>query len=108
MHSVMLSFICTTDDSVMIHFLRKRCLSISTTHASRTWDRGAKKFESLKDFEVYGLHKKDPWDKRIRFINLISTIICSKQEIKVKTSPDWVIRVSTRSAPTFSIYLVGL
>jgi hypothetical protein len=47
----------------MIHFLRTRCLSIFTTRAIRTRDRGAKKFESLRDFEVYGIHKKESWDK---------------------------------------------
>jgi hypothetical protein len=50
------SFICLAGNSVMIHFPRKRYLSISTTCAIRTWDRGAKKFGSLKDFEVHCCH----------------------------------------------------
>jgi hypothetical protein len=108
MHSVMLSFICTTGDCMMIHFLRKRCLSVSTTRAIRRQNRGIEKFESLKYFEVRGVHKKEPWDKWIRFINPMGTIICPTQEIKVKTSPDWVIIVSIRSVPSFSGYLVGL
>jgi hypothetical protein len=36
---------------MMIHFSRKRCLSVLTTRAIRMWDRGAKKFISLKDFK---------------------------------------------------------
>jgi hypothetical protein len=86
------------DDSLT----EKKCLSVSTTRVIRTWDRGAKKFGSLKDFEVCGIHKKEPWDKWIRSIDLISTVICPKQEIKVETSPDRVIRVSIRLAPAFN------
>jgi hypothetical protein len=40
--------------------LEKRDLSVSTTRAIRTRDRGAKKFGSLKDFEVCGVLKKEP------------------------------------------------
>jgi hypothetical protein len=98
MHLEMLSFICVAGDNVMIHFLRKRCLSISTTHEIWMRDRGAKKFGSLKYFEVRDIHKKEPWAQWIRFINLIDTVICPKQKIKVETSPDRVIRVSVRSA----------
>jgi hypothetical protein len=104
----MLSFICTPSGSVMIHFSKKICLSVSTTRAIRTQDRGAKKFRTLKDFEVCGVRKKEPWDKRIRSINPIGTVICLKQEISVETLLDRVIRVSVRSAPAFSDYLVGL
>jgi hypothetical protein len=43
----------------MIHFPRKICLSISTTHAIWTQDRGAKKFKSLKDFEVHSVLEKE-------------------------------------------------
>jgi hypothetical protein len=57
-------------------------------------DRGAKKCESLKDFEVHGVNRKETWDKQIRSINPIGTVICLKQKVKVKTSPDRVIRVS--------------
>jgi hypothetical protein len=47
------------DDSL----LEKRdAFSVSTTHAIRTRDRGAKKFESLKDFEVC-----DVLEKELRF-----------------------------------------
>jgi hypothetical protein len=42
------------------------------------WDRGAEKFGSLKDFEACGVHKNKPWDKWIRSINLIGTVICPK------------------------------
>jgi hypothetical protein len=61
MHSAMLSFIYVAGDSMTIHFLRKRCLSVSTIRAILTRDRGAKKFGSLKDFEVCGVRKKEPW-----------------------------------------------
>jgi hypothetical protein len=98
----MLNFICAAGDSVMIHFLRKRCLSVSTTHTIQMQDRGDKKFESLKDFEVRSVHKKEPWAQRVRFINLISTVICPKQKVKVETSFDQVIRVSVRSEPAFN------
>jgi hypothetical protein len=84
----MLSFICALSDSVMIHFLRKICLSVSTTRAIRTRDQGAEKFGSLKDFEVCNVHKKEPWDKLIRSINPIGTVICLKHEMKVETSLD--------------------
>jgi hypothetical protein len=94
MHSAMLSFICVLGDRVTIHFPRKRCLSISTTHVIQTRDRGAEKFGSLKDFEVRGVHKKEPWDKWIRSINPIGTVICLKQEINVEISSNWVIRVN--------------
>jgi hypothetical protein len=61
MHSLALSFICATEDNMTIHFLRKkRCLFVSTTRAIRTWDQGAEKFESLKDFEVRGVLEKEP------------------------------------------------
>jgi hypothetical protein len=43
----------------MIYFSRERYLSVSTTHAIQTWDRGAKKFGSLKDFEVLGVLEKE-------------------------------------------------
>jgi hypothetical protein len=45
---------------MMIHFVRKRCISVSTTSAIRTWDRGAEKFRSLKDFEVRSIQEKEP------------------------------------------------
>jgi hypothetical protein len=62
------------------HFPRKRCLFVSTTRAICAQDRGAKKFESLKDFEVRDVHKNEPLAQRIRFINLTGTIICPKHE----------------------------
>jgi hypothetical protein len=65
---------------MMIHFSRKRCLSVSTTRAIQTRDQGDKKFRSLKDFEVRDVHKKEPWAQQIRFINPIGTVICSKHE----------------------------
>jgi hypothetical protein len=108
MRSVMLNFICATDNSMTIHIPRKRCISVLTIHAIRMRDRGAEKFGSLKDFEVYDIHKKEPWDKRIRSINSIGTVICLKQEINVETTPDRVIKVSVRSAPVFNGYLVGM
>jgi hypothetical protein len=60
MHSVVPSFIYAVDHSMTIHFPRKRSISVSPTHAIRTWDRGAKKFGSLKDFEVHSILKKEP------------------------------------------------
>jgi hypothetical protein len=48
------SFICASGDRVMIHFPRKRCISVSPTRAIRMRDCGAEKWESLKDFEVRG------------------------------------------------------
>jgi hypothetical protein len=56
----MLNFIYVASDSVMIHFLRKRCISVSTTRAIRTRDRGAEKFGSLKHFEVHDILEKEP------------------------------------------------
>jgi hypothetical protein len=53
------SFICASGDSVTIHFLEKRCLSISTTRALWTWDRGVKKLGGLKDFHVCDILKKE-------------------------------------------------
>jgi hypothetical protein len=53
------SFIGTTSDSVTIHFPRKMCLSVSTTRAIWTRNRGAKR-GSLKDFEVHSVLKKEP------------------------------------------------
>jgi hypothetical protein len=86
----------------MIHFPRKRCISVSTTRAIRTRDRGVEKFGSLKDFEVHGVYKKEHWAQRIRSINPIDTVICPKQRIKGETSPDQIIKVSIRSALAFS------
>jgi hypothetical protein len=80
MHSATLSFICTVGNHMTIHFPRKRCISVSITHTIRTRDRGAKKFGSLKDFEVRGVHKNEPWAQWIRFINLIGTVIYPKHE----------------------------
>jgi hypothetical protein len=53
------SFIWAADDSAMIHFPRKRCLSVLTTHMIRMRDRGAKKFRSSKDFDVRGVLEKE-------------------------------------------------
>jgi hypothetical protein len=75
------SFICATGDNMMILFLRKGCISVSTTRAIRMRRRGAKKFGNLNDFKVRDIHKKKLWDKWIRSINSIGTIICPKQEI---------------------------
>jgi hypothetical protein len=74
----MLRVICIADDSMMIHFPRKRCISISITRAIRMRDREDEKFGSLKYFEVCNIHKKEPWAQWIRFINLIGTIIYLK------------------------------
>jgi hypothetical protein len=43
--SVVLSFICEADDSVTIPFIKKRCLSISTIRAIRSWNQGIKSLE---------------------------------------------------------------
>jgi hypothetical protein len=59
MHASTLSFICTIGGSVTINFSRKRYLSVSTTSAIRTQDREAKKFRSLKDFEVRDVLEKE-------------------------------------------------
>jgi hypothetical protein len=56
-----LSFICMVNDNVMIRFPRKRCLSISTTHAIRPPDREDKKIKNLKYFEVHDFQEKEPW-----------------------------------------------
>jgi hypothetical protein len=53
------SFICVTDDCVTIHFPRKRYLSVLITHTIHVQDRGAKFFESLKDFEICGVLTKE-------------------------------------------------
>jgi hypothetical protein len=47
-------------DSVMIHFPRKRSLSVSTTCAIWPQNREAKKIGSLKYFEIYGVYEKEP------------------------------------------------
>jgi hypothetical protein len=49
------SFIFAVGNSVTIHFPRKGYLSLSTTHAIYTWDRGDENFGSLNDFEVRGI-----------------------------------------------------
>jgi hypothetical protein len=54
------SFICAVDDSMMICFRRKRCLSVSTTYAIRPQDRGDEKIGSLKYFEIRGIQEKEP------------------------------------------------
>jgi hypothetical protein len=59
--AVALSFIRVAGDSVMIHFPRKKYISISTTYAICAWDREAKKFGSLKYFEACGVDEKEPW-----------------------------------------------
>jgi hypothetical protein len=59
MSSVEPNIIGMTGSSMMIHFLRKRCLSISTSRVIRTWDKGSEKFRSLKDFEVCGVLEKE-------------------------------------------------
>jgi hypothetical protein len=59
MHSAVPGFICATGNSVIIFSPRRRCLSISTTHAIWTWDRGARKIIGLKDFEVHGNLEKE-------------------------------------------------
>jgi hypothetical protein len=64
MSTVAPSFIWATGDSVMIHFPKKRCLSVSTTHTIQTRDRGAEKFGSLKDFEVRDVLEKEPRPNR--------------------------------------------
>jgi hypothetical protein len=60
MCSTALNFICIVGDSVTIHFPRKRCLFVSTTRAIQTWNQEAKKFESLKYFEVHSIQEKEP------------------------------------------------
>jgi hypothetical protein len=64
MSTVAPSFIWAAGDSVTIYFSRKRCLSVSTTHTIQTRDRGAKKFGSLKDFEVRDVLEKEPRPNR--------------------------------------------
>jgi hypothetical protein len=48
----------------MICFPRKRCFSVSTTRTIHTWDRGAEKFRSSKDFEVCDVLEKEPGSNR--------------------------------------------
>jgi hypothetical protein len=74
----------------------------TTTRAIRTQDRGAKKFESLKDFDVCDVHKKEPWAQRKRSSNPIGKVICRKQKIKMEILHDRVIKVSIWLAPAFS------
>jgi hypothetical protein len=56
---VAFNFICVPGNSVMIHFPRKRCLSVSTTRAIRSRDREAKKVGSLKYFGVHSVQEKE-------------------------------------------------
>jgi hypothetical protein len=60
MFSAALSFIYAAGDSETICFLRKRCISVSTTRTIRTRDREAEKFESLKYFKVHSIQEKEP------------------------------------------------
>jgi hypothetical protein len=60
MCSAVLSFICTIGDNMTIHFPRKRCISVSTTRAIQTRNQEAKKFGSLKYFEVHNIREKEP------------------------------------------------
>jgi hypothetical protein len=75
---VALSFICVAVDSVMIHFPRKRCLSVSTTHEIRARDRGAKKFGSLKYFESVASTRRN-LENRMGSIKPIGTVIYPKK-----------------------------
>jgi hypothetical protein len=72
------SFICMAGDNVMTHFLRKRCISVSTTCVTRSWDWGSEKFRSLKDFEIYGVQEKRLLVNGSTDINPIGTVICPK------------------------------
>jgi hypothetical protein len=54
------NFIWAANDNVMIHFPKKRCLSVLTTCTIRMRHRGVKKFGSSKDFDVCGILEKEP------------------------------------------------
>jgi hypothetical protein len=60
-------FICAANDSVEIRFPRKKgYLSVSTARGIRKRDREAKKFGSLKYFEVCDVQGKESWfDKKL-------------------------------------------
>jgi hypothetical protein len=57
--SVVLSFICAVGDNMIICFPRKRYLSVSTTHGIQMRNQEAKKFGSLKYFEVHSVQGKE-------------------------------------------------
>jgi hypothetical protein len=76
--SVALSFICAADDSMMIRFPRKIYLSVSTTHAIQTRIKEAKKFGSLKYFEVHNVQEKEPKINGKKFVKLIGAVIYPK------------------------------
>jgi hypothetical protein len=56
--------------------LYKKKMSFCFNHPHNPNARSmTKKFGSLKDFEVHGIHKKEPWDKQIRSINPIGMVM---------------------------------
>jgi hypothetical protein len=65
-HSSAQSYMCI-NDSVVIHFPRKKgYLSVSIARGIRKQDREAKKFGSLKYFEVRSVREKEPYfDKKL-------------------------------------------
>jgi hypothetical protein len=73
-----LSFIGAVGSRVMIHFPKKRCLSVSTTRLIQMRDRGSEKFGSLKDFEVCGILEKELLCNGQKAINSFGTAICLK------------------------------
>jgi hypothetical protein len=91
------SFIGVADGRVTIHFLRKMCLSILTARAIRMWNRGAKR-ESLKDFKIRCVPRKEPPHNGQKAINPFGTVIFLKKKRKFwhkrpivlsKAVPDW-------------------
>jgi hypothetical protein len=108
MRSTALNFICTAGDSVMIHFPTKRYLSVSTTCAIQLQDRGAEKFGSLKYFDVYGIHEKEPringWDLSSRS----AWLSARNRKEKLKLYPVGVSAQAFRSILVFIRHLTGL
>jgi hypothetical protein len=72
------SFIGTTGDNVTIRFPRKKmpfCFNHPRDPDARS---RSQKVESLKDFEVRGVPKKEPRHNGQKAINPFDTIICPK------------------------------
>jgi hypothetical protein len=71
------NFIGAAGDRMMIRFLRKSAFLFQQPTQS---GRGIlePKGESLKDFEVHGISKKEPLHNRQKAINPIVTVICPK------------------------------
>jgi hypothetical protein len=96
------NFTWVVGDSVTIHFLMKRFLSISSTRVIWLQDWGAEKIGSLKDFEIHSVQEKELPINRSTYINPISTVICPKQKKKIM-QPLHIVRSNHSSKQSIDI-----